>query len=316
MTAHKLLYKSFPRPDGTFIHIPRKNLHRIYDIIVIDEVSMLPKQMWDLLLSHGVYVIACGDPCQLPSISEENYILDHPHIFLDEIVRQAQESEIIRLSMDVREGRPIKPRKGTEVNIVHKQDLSQGMLAWADQIICGKNNTRRELNNCFRQMIWRDFNLSTPLVGDKVICLRNNWTKVTEAGEALVNGTSGKIDKMSTYPNRLLGTKCKITFTPDTYNDSIQQEQSFKDLIIDWKLINEGIPTITEKNFKTFPKYLRPEQFDYGYVITCWKAQGSEWDKVLFIAENMNLMSAEEYKRFLYTGITRSIKKLTLVLPN
>lgn len=34
-----------------------------YKVIVVDEVSMLPKTMWDLLLSHrGIYVIACGDP--------------------------------------------------------------------------------------------------------------------------------------------------------------------------------------------------------------------------------------------------------------
>jgi hypothetical protein len=36
-----------------------------------------------------------------------NHVLDNPHIFLDEIMRQAQESEIIRLSMHVREGKPI-----------------------------------------------------------------------------------------------------------------------------------------------------------------------------------------------------------------
>jgi len=37
----------------------------------------------------------------------DNHVLDHPHIFLDEIMRQAQESEIIRLSMHVREGNPL-----------------------------------------------------------------------------------------------------------------------------------------------------------------------------------------------------------------
>lgn len=62
MTAHRLLYKSHQKPDGTFIHIPKTSISG-YDMIVVDEVSMLPKPMWDLLLTHGIYVIACGDPC-------------------------------------------------------------------------------------------------------------------------------------------------------------------------------------------------------------------------------------------------------------
>ena len=33
-----------------------------YKIVVVDEVSMLSKKMWDLLLSHGKHVIALGDP--------------------------------------------------------------------------------------------------------------------------------------------------------------------------------------------------------------------------------------------------------------
>lgn len=44
---------------------------------------MLPKDMWELLLSHNIYVIACGDPGQLPPIGESNGILEHPHVFLD-----------------------------------------------------------------------------------------------------------------------------------------------------------------------------------------------------------------------------------------
>ena len=70
---------------------------------------MLPSTMWHLLLSHGIYIIAAGDPGQLPPIEEadNNHVLDKPHVFLDEIMRQAQDSEIIRLSMWIRDGKPI-----------------------------------------------------------------------------------------------------------------------------------------------------------------------------------------------------------------
>ena len=64
MTAHRLLYYSKEKPDGTFEHKPRKTLEYNYKLIVVDEVSMLPDEMWKLLLSHHVYVIALGDPFQ------------------------------------------------------------------------------------------------------------------------------------------------------------------------------------------------------------------------------------------------------------
>lgn len=112
MTAHRLLYQSYPRNDGTFYHKPRRPLDYPYKLIVVDEISMLPKEIWDLLISHRVHVIALGDPGQLPPIGESNGVLDHPHIFLDEIMRQAQESEIIRLTMDIREGKPLQLFRG------------------------------------------------------------------------------------------------------------------------------------------------------------------------------------------------------------
>lgn len=311
MTAHRLLYKSIQMPDGSFKHIPKQSLPG-YNIIVVDEISMLPKPMWELLLKHGIYVIACGDPGQLSPIGEGTDVLDHPHIFLNEIMRQAADSEIIQLATDIRNRKIIKPFRGTEVNVVPRSDLSEGMFTWADQIICAKNATRREFNHYFRKMKWENDNISTyPLVGDKVICLKNNWDQITEMGDALVNGTIGTIEDMRTYPNEYLGMKCTIGFLPDTYDETDIRDQEFHDLLIDWKLITTGEPTLNKENFSTFSKKLRPEQFDYGYVITCHKSQGSEWDKVMVIEE---MLKASEHSRWLYTAVTRAVKKLTLVL--
>lgn len=109
-TAHKLLYKAKPLPNGKFIFEEKDLRDSDLKVIVVDEVSMLPKQMWDLLISHHIYVIAAGDPGQLPPVDKDadNHILDTPHIFLDEIMRQAQDSEIIRFSMWIRDGKQIK----------------------------------------------------------------------------------------------------------------------------------------------------------------------------------------------------------------
>ena len=102
MTTHRLLYQSVPRNDGTFYHKIKRPLDHYYKLIIVDEISMLPKEMWDLLLSHKIHVICLGDPFQLPPIGEDNGVLAKPHIFLDEIMRQEEESEIIRLTMDIR----------------------------------------------------------------------------------------------------------------------------------------------------------------------------------------------------------------------
>ena len=62
-TAHKLLYYANRVKDGTFVFRPRTKLENYrLKIIVVDEISMLPMSMWQLLLSHHIYVLALGDP--------------------------------------------------------------------------------------------------------------------------------------------------------------------------------------------------------------------------------------------------------------
>ena len=61
-TAHKLLYYANRNKDGTYSFRPRERLEKEYKLIVVDEVSMLPDELWYQLLSHGIYVLAMGDP--------------------------------------------------------------------------------------------------------------------------------------------------------------------------------------------------------------------------------------------------------------
>ncbi|MCM1324733.1 MAG: AAA family ATPase [Acetobacter sp.] len=314
MTSHRFLYNSKQKPDGTFFHIPKQSLPSNIKLVVVDEISMLPKQIWDLLLSHRVPVIACGDPGQLPPIGEDNEVLYHPDIFLDEVMRQAEESEIIRLSMDIRARKAIKPMHGNEVNIVTREDLCAGMFKWADQVLCGKNATRHDFNRYYRRLIWdrEDEDLTSPLVGDKIICLKNNWDRINPMGDALINGMTGILTGLETRFHPILDTACYIDFTPDCYGEDVGIDTTFNPrLLIDWNLITEGEPTINKDNFKLFPRNIRPEQFDYGYVITTHKSQGSEYNKVLVIEE---VLRRADHARWLYTAVTRAKEKLTLVL--
>ena len=55
-----------------------------------------------------------------------------------------------------------------------------------------------------------------------------------------------------------------------------------------------------------------PKEMAYGYAITCHKAQGSEWNKVLVVEENYPFDKVE-HARWLYTAVTRASEKLVLV---
>lgn len=320
-TLHRLLYETRPLPDGSFLHIPRIELP--FKVVVVDECSMAPKELIDLLLAHrNVYVIFCGDPGQLPPISKDadNHLLDHPHVFLDEIMRQAMESDIIKVSMDIRSGKTLKPFKGNDVCIVNKQDAVTGMYTWADIILCATNKTRVEVNNITRELLGYSGDL--PQTGEKVISYQNNWKTIADSGNALVNGAIGTITKPVSncfyvpewigVPGNRLHT-LRAEFTSET-NDH------FGPLIMDKKMFTAGEPTLNNKQrfqmsrTKT-TKALLPYEFTYGYCITGWRAQGSEWDKVLILEENFPF-DREEHRKFLYTCLTRASEKATLVLKN
>ena len=313
MTAHRLLYHSFRNKDGSYKHIPVRT-HEMphYKLIVVDEVSMMPKTLWDLLLSHNMPVLALGDPGQLPPMGEDNGILNKAHIFLDEIVRQAQESEIIKLSMEIRSGKSLIPFKGKQVQIIGRSELTDGMLLWADQIICAKNTTRKQINNRVRELIFNTKD-PKPVEGDKVICLQNQWDTISEYGDTLVNGTVGTVSYIRYRDTKKLHPQLLIDLLPEgTQPSACDADPYFRDLNIDAQLLIDGEPTVTNQNFKTFSKMEKPVEFDYGYAITCWKAQGSEYGKVLLFEEDFP-RNAEEKIKYLYTGITRAKDKLVII---
>lgn len=307
MTMHRLLYRSKELPDGTFEHKPKERLEYPYKLIVVDEVSMIPVDMWNLLLSHKVHVIALGDPFQLPPIDGESEILSHPHVFLDEIVRQAQDSEIIRLTMDIRAGLPLTKCKGDEVSIVSKHQLNEAYYSGADQIIAAKNITRANINWKCRKIKFGEDAPDYPLKGEKVICLKNYWDVMSSQGDPLINGMIGHLNNIN-YRDSIIFEKL---FDKEMISDfCIEENNKFRDMFMDYKLFAEGKQTITSENWQQYRGAPKPRLFDYAYCITCHKSQGSEFDKVLVFAE---YMKGIDFQRWLYTAATRAKKKLIIV---
>ena len=317
-TAHKLLYKAVPMPNGFFKFKPKGVLDFPYKMIVVDEISMLPKDLWELLLKHRIYVLALGDPFQLPVIYEnqDNHVLDNPHIFFTEIMRQAQENEIIRLATWIREGNKLSDYHcdNQDIQIYKKSELVTGMYEWADQILCATNQTRNQLNRTLRQIKGYD---EEPQQGDRVICLHNYWEFFDRNGEfPLTNGTTGKINYYYTekqhFPNYIIDKPVEYMFAEFETDDGYIYNMA----PIDYSLLKDGKTPVTSrirylmnKNKKVIDA---PFEFDYGYAITTHKSQGSEYNKVLLFEEGFPY-EKEEHARHLYTGITRAVDKLVII---
>lgn len=316
-TLHKLLYKSYPKKDGSYVHEPVTAIP--YKLVIVDEVSMVPSSMSNLLLNYDVHVIFLGDDSQLPPVNknEDNHLLDNPHAVLTEIMRQDADSEIIQLATKIRMGEKIDFFKGKDVQVIPYNELNTGMLLWADQILVATNETRVRINNQIREMLGRG---AAPEEGDKVICLKNYWDHESlVGGAALINGTIGTIKNVKETKKTIYTKPYAIRYDAIEFDFTSDCDDDFGKVNCDKNFLETGEKSI---NWNDEYKILKnpilrpylPEEFAYGYAITCWKAQGSEWDKVLIIEESFPY-EKEEHRKFLYTAITRGASKIVLVRP-
>ena len=314
-TLHKLLYHARQNKNtGIYYFTPKPIGTLEYKLIVIDEISMVTQDMWKLLLEHGIHVIALGDIAQLPAIGVSNDILEQPHAVLTEIMRQEADSEIVQIATLARTHQEIPYMKGKQVQVIHNYEFQEAMLDWADMTLCATNRLRYQLNQTARARKWGDAK-APPQQGDRIVCLHNEWGEVTEAGDVLVNGLVGYINtppKISDTPalyKKYCDKQVLLDFIPDFRVG--EPEGLFRNMKADWKIFTDGEPTVNSKNFKFVPKVLRPYQFDYAYAMSVWKAQGSEYGKVLLFEESFP--SGDQHWQYLYTGITRAVDRLVLV---
>ena len=269
-------------------------------------------------MSHmGQALRTCLNNKQLPPIDKnaDNHLLDNPNIFLDQIMRQALDSEIIQLSMKIRNKEPIDYFHGKDVVVMHNNELTTGVLTWADQILCATNKTRTLLNNQMRDLLGHE---GRPQDGDKVICSRNYWDNIANNDDPLVNGTIGFLkntyETYFHYPKYLYPKQNVKILGGEFISDT---GANFGSIDFDEDMILTGEPSIDWKSsykINRTPKYkgTLPYEFLYGYAITTHRAQGSQWDKVLVIEENFPF-DRDEHARWAYTAVTRASEKVVLV---
>lgn len=313
VTLHKLLFKAQLMPNGRYRYFPRDAID--YRVVVVDECSMAPASLVRQLAGYNCYCIFVGDPFQLPPIyaNEDNRLLYQPHVFLDEIMRQAQDSGIIRLSMLIREGLPYGNFRSAEANVIKGNEITNEALLSSNINLCATNKTRVKLNQYIRGLL--GYSGAMPNENEKIICLHNEWDVISNGGNALTNGCIGYLtdiyDSYLEYPY-----SCYKKMRIKTINGNFVTEtgDDFGDIYTDKNIYLTGETTLTDK--EKYPivktrKYMLPMEFDFAYAITTWKAQGSEWEKVLVLEEGFP-HNKEEHQRFLYTAVTRASKEVTM----
>ena len=282
-----------------------------YNLIIIDEASMVSKKLWKDLHKYDKPIIAVGDHGQLPPIGDGEFnLMNHPDYSLTEIQRQALNSPIIALSKFIRENGYVPFKFPQYCKDVFKLSWRQPQAKqiWETRVKYGDdlmvlasfNKTRNNLNKFIRKK--QNFNQKIPYPGERIICLKNNHQN------GIMNGMIGTVvwvmpedyglyrmtihmDGFVDPHECLISNKC---FGKSEYPDLHHPDEDQKDYA-------------TEKGFASI------DYFDFGYASSVHKSQGSEWDRIIFFEQRTKFWNENIYTRLLYTGVTRASKKLLVI---
>jgi len=310
-TIHRMLYRPVVDDETGAVTSWEKGRIIDADMIVIDEGSMVSAALLEDIRELGKPVVIVGDHGQLPPVGEQINLMQKPHLRLETVRRQALDNPIIALSLAIRQGedwRKIVKASSKDGRVRHApaanfSDLVlQEFLSVQDRpmsddplVLCGMNRTRNQLNQIARLKM-----RSKPLnVGERVICLKNQYF----GKMMLANGFRGRV------------TKIGVTHSPH----HLAADISFPDEGLD---LSRGILSKEQfgqdKAFQSFkevsPTFDRWEDmgllFDYGYAMTVHKAQGSQAERVLLMAERFG--DPAMYQRWVYTAVTRATDQLVV----
>lgn len=283
-TIHRLIYKVVTDPITHEVSFVLNNEADVGDaaLIVVDECSMVGDKIGEDLLSFGVPILVLGDPMQLPPIKGEGFFTDgEPNFMLTEIHRQALDNPIVYMATEVRKGRSLQVGRYGTSRVTRK---TMDYLGY-DQVIAGKNDTRRLINVAVRQQ--KGFQGLTPVIGEKLVGLKNNHQT------GVLNGTTWEVLKV--------GISAKGIVQMDLV------EIDGLDMQVRGSCPVECFtaPTMPEVELYTKYRHTAKDRFDFGWCMTAHKCQGSQFGKVLVVDESY--LFREHSTRWLYTALTRAV---------
>jgi exodeoxyribonuclease-5 len=263
-------------------------------LLVVDEVSMVSREMVDDLLALGLPILVLGDPEQLPPVGgrENQLMAGTPDVLLEQIHRAALHSPVTRLATRVRLAHPLDPRLGMADNLFAQ--VGESTLLAADQVLAWKNVTRWRHIRQIRSALGRPD--GRPVVGDVITFLKNR----PELG--LFNGQQATVVDV-------LGRGGEVLDLPTDLGPVAVDAAGFLGL--------KGEEAALNRSWRRGG----PVPATFGQVSTVHKAQGSEWGRVLVLDETAGIRGMESHRRsthdaglvarrWLYTGITRASQQV------
>lgn len=291
-----------------------------YDIIIVDEISMIDAQLFYYLIravQTGSKLIMLGDPGQLEPIGNGNIAQDLiscpdiPTVHLTQIQRQSEESAIVTESMKVISGVQLltKGQVG-KFTFGELQDLT--IDCYSD-----RSNTFYKIMQRFSEyMNEPDFNIMSVQIivpmksrGD---CNTHNINNTIQEmynppsenkNELVVN--KGEVVYVLRDGDKVINTRNNYKTDPPIFNGNIGvvKEISLEEDFVTVEFLGIGIVQIF--NFK------KNGSLELGYAVTVHKMQGSEFDNIIFGLDYSSYPLLN--RNLLYTGMTRAKKKCDLI---
>ena len=271
------------------------------EMVIIDEASMIDTYLMASLLkglSANCKIILVGDDHQLPSVGPGQLLHDLINseklttIKLKELYRQGKDSNIITLAYDIRNGEVMR-------DVFNKEEDLTFISCTPDQVI----EHIKEISETYKDISYKDFQILAPMY--------KTYVGIDEINKQL-----------QTIFNKKDKSKKELTIGEFTFREQdkvIQLTNMPEENVYNGDIgIIEQIITSPKKeihiNFDGNVVKYTPSNFNnfrHAYSISIHKAQGSEFDIVIMpIVRNYNKML---YRKLVYTGITRSKKKLYII---
>lgn len=292
-TIHRLAYQFRGWDDDGDLMFDYEGLSYEGVILVIDEASMVNDRIYTDLTGSGYKILFVGDHGQLPPVGGDPGIMRRPDFALEKVHRH--DSELLDYAHAVRQDKRWSFSDDGDVrHITAGTHAVEAALREGDVVLCLRNATRHQINKMMlgrrlEQRIEDDAEVFQAMVGHEipVICVQNNYRIGIFNGQPMTMSITNANDAD-------LG--CVIA-----------------DLRVDER-VKPGVMVNTD-SFLSNPGELEHDdsmaQLDFGWALTCHKAQGSEFDHVVVIDETWRRF--EHRVRWKYTAATRAKKRLTWI---
>lgn len=327
ITIHKWMYS--PREDEKtgVTDFVRKHIEELEippnGVLMVDEASMVTQDTWNDLQSFAsaldLKIVLIGDGYQLPPVETDFnkrafsvFNEEFPAVMkvnLTEVLRQALESPIIRTATDIRNGGNLYDALGEWDTGAKLDDLAMTTLDEKGAIIVHRNVTRQDLNMRVRAL--KGLTPGKLQLGEPILVMRNNYDADVFNGEVhnvdslWELGTETCVDR---YQSLSLDIDFDYVRTADTEFVVARPEVFGK---LPPKFYSGALSAGSRRLIRELEYDKTPfVQANMGYVLTCHKSQGSEWDSVLAVFEPSMRLNEPNARRWAYTAITRSKKTL------